>query len=159
MKIAESWPFMDHFPQNHHRMFFWVHNNNSVKSKRKNKKMKKLGLKVIMPMLQKGQNSAWKWPNLGRLWVDFLQTTTEFLYFWFIRIILCNRNEKRKKLKKLGLRAFFVMMPMLRKRTKFGTKMAESWPFMDQFPHNHHIMSFLAHKNHYVKSKRKKWRN
>ena len=35
MKMAESWLFMDQFPPNHHRMFFLVHKNQPVKSKRK----------------------------------------------------------------------------------------------------------------------------
>ena len=48
------------------------------------------------------------------------------------------------------------MRTTLQKRPKFGMKMAESWPFMDQFPPNHHRISFLVHNNYSVKSKRKK---
>ena len=46
-------------------------------------------------------------------------------------------------------------MPTLQKRPTFGMKMTESWLFMDQFPPNHHIMSFLVHNDHFVKSKQK----
>ena len=66
---------------------------------------------------------------------------------------------KMKKRKKLCLK---VMMPTLQKRPKFCMKMAESWPFMDRFPPNHHRISFLARETHSMKSKRKKeinWRN
>ena len=59
-------------------------------------------------------------------------------------------------MKKLGLKAFFVMMPTLQKRPKFGMKMTKFWPFIDRFPSNHYRMSFLIHKNNAVKSKRKR---
>ena len=35
-KMAKSWPFMDQFSPNHHRIFYLVHKNYSVKSKQKN---------------------------------------------------------------------------------------------------------------------------
>ena len=63
-------------------------------------------------------------------------------------------KSKRKKLKKLGLKA---MMPMLQKRPSFGMKMAESWLFMNQFPPNHHTMSVLVHKNNSRKLKKRKY--
>ena len=56
--------------------------------------------------------------------------------------------KKAHKLKKLGLK---VMIPRLQKSPKFGMKMAESRPFMDRFPPNHHIILLLANKFHSVK--------
>ena len=63
---------------------------------------------------------------------------------------------KEKKLKKLGLKALFVMMTTLQKGQKIGMKMAKSLLFMNQFPPNQHIMSFFVHKNHCVKLKLEK---
>ena len=56
IKMAKSQSFMNQFPPNHHRMLFLVHRNHSVKLKEKNEEI--LGLKVMIPTLQ-------KWPKFG----------------------------------------------------------------------------------------------
>ena len=100
--------------------------------------MKKQSLKVMMPpktaktQHEYGQISAVYGPMSSKL----PQNVIFVLKNHFVKL-----KRKKKKLKKLGLK---VMMPTLQKQPKFSMKMAESWPFMDRFPPNHHRMFFLG---------------
>ena len=138
MKMAESRLFMDLFPPNHHRMLFLIHKNNYVKYKRtKRKKWKKLGLKVMMLTLQKQPKFCMKmaesWPLMDRF-----PPNHHRIFSFFHKNNYVKSKRKTKKRKKLGLKAFFVMMTTLQKQPKFGMKMAKSQPFMDRLSPNHH---------------------
>ena len=157
MKMTEYQLFMDQFPPNHHRISFLVHENHSVKSKRKN--MKKLGLKaffVMMPTLQKGRNLAWKRPNLGRLWTDFPKPPHNLLLGSWESF--CEIEMKKKKIEETRSEIHDAYTPKTAEIRHENDRISAIYgPISSKPPQNF----LFFHKNYSVKSKRKKkkWRN
>ena len=125
MKMAKSLPFMDQFSPNHHRISFFVRMKRSVTSKWENKRkyIEETRSKSIFchddhaPKTAKIQYENGQISAVYGLISSKPPQNVLFYSYWLLFEI------KIKKLKKLGLKSFFVMMPTLKK----GQNLAWKW--------------------------------